>query len=69
MWPLVWHVCPAAAPGEPDPSLHFALAASLAMKILEGKPPDFLDKQNNFAAAIKMFQLFQKPTVFQLKVG
>lgn len=69
MWLLVWHVCPAAALEQPDTSLHLTLPASLARKMLEGKPPDFLDKQKDFAAAIKMFQLFQKPVGFHLKVG
>lgn len=54
MWLLVWHVGPAAALKEPDTSLPLTLAASLAIKILEGKPPDFLGKQNYFAAVIKM---------------
>lgn len=69
MWLLVWHICPAAAPEQPDTSLHLTLPASLARKMLEGKPPDFLGKQKDFAAAIKMFQLFQKPVGFHLKVG
>lgn len=66
---LVWHVCPAAALEGPDTCLHLTLAASLARKILEGKPPHVLGKENDFAAAIKRFQLFQKPTMFPTENG
>lgn len=69
MWLLAWCVYPAAALKEPDTSLHLTLADSLAIKILEGKPPDFLGKENYFATVIKIFQLFQNPTAFQLKAG